>query len=160
MASFITLSPVLDFTTVSDAASAITRLIDMGVERFLIASSVILIAAQRLCRKICPNCKEPVEIPAATLDKIGLKVPKGTKFYHGKGCDKCNHTGYYSRMGTLEVLAVDDTVREMIIKGASSSQIKDYARTQKMRTLRENWLEKFLLGETTLEEVLRMTAEE
>ena len=126
----------------------------------MIASSVILIAAQRLCRKICPHCKEPYEVPQATLDKLGVKVEKGTKFYRGKGCAKCNKTGYLGRMGTLEVLAIDDAVRAMISKGVSSGEIKEYARKKGMKTLRENGLEKFTQGLTTLEEVLRMTAEE
>ena len=94
------------------------------------------------------------------LDKIGMKPKKDATFYRGKGCSKCNRTGYYGRMGTLEVIAIDDTIREMVIKGASSNQIKEYARSQGMKTLRENGLEKFAQGETTLEEVLRMTAEE
>lgn len=144
----------------NDAASAITRLVDMGVEPFLVASSIILIAAQRLCRRICPNCKEPYEVPQEVLDRVGVKAPRGTKFYHGKGCAKCNHTGYRGRMGTLEVLVMDDALREMIIQGVSSTQIKQYAQAHGMKTLRENGLEKFVHGETTLEEVLRMTAEE
>ncbi len=151
---------VLSTLHTNDAASAITRLIDMGVEPFLIASSVILIAAQRLCRKICPNCKEAYDVSPSLLDKMEVKAGKGTTFYHGKGCPNCNQTGYYGRMGTLEVIAMDDTIREMIIKGASSSQIKDYARSCGMKTLRENGLEKFIKGETTLEEILRMTTEE
>ncbi len=150
---------VLSTLHTNDAASAITRLIDMWVEPFLIASSVILIAAQRLCRRICPNCKEPYKVPQAMLDEIGMKSKDAT-FYRGKGCSKCSQTGYYSRMGTLEVIAIDDTIREMIVKGAPSNQIKEYARSQGMKTLRENGLEKFRQGETTLEEVLRMTAEE
>jgi type IV pilus assembly protein PilB len=151
---------VLSTLHTNDAASAITRLRDMGVEPFLIASSLILVAAQRLCRQICPDCKEPYEVPASVLEKIGIKPVKGAKFYHGKGCAKCNHTGYRGRIGTLEVLTVDDKIKEMIIKGASSSQIKEYARSRGMKTLRENGLEKFIQGKTTLEEVLRMTAEE
>jgi type IV pilus assembly protein PilB len=151
---------VLSTVHTNDAASAITRLVDMGVEPFLVSSSIILIAAQRLCRRICSNCKEPYKVPDEVLQKIGLKVPAGTKFYHGKGCPKCNQTGYYGRMGTLEVLLVDQTVREMIIRGATSSEIKEYACKHGMKTLRENGLEKFIRGETTLEEVLRMTAEE
>lgn len=151
---------VLSTLHTNDAASAITRLMDMGVEPFLIASSVILIAAQRLCRQVCPNCKQPYEVPQATLDKVGVKVAKGTKFYRGKGCPTCNQTGYYGRMGTLETLVIDDAIREMIVKGASSSQIKDYACSKGMSTLRENGLEKFIQGQTTLEEILRMTAEE
>ena len=151
---------VLSTLHTNDAASAITRLIDMGVEPFLIASSVILIAAQRLCRRICPNCREPYTVPQEVLDKVGLKGTGAAKFYHGKGCAACNQTGYRGRLGTLETLAIDDTIREMIIKGASSSQIKDYACSHGMKTLRENGLEKFVQGRTTLEEVLRMTAEE
>jgi type II secretion system protein E len=151
---------VLSTLHTNDAASAITRLRDMGVEPFLIASSLILIAAQRLCRQICPNCKEPYEVSPAVLEKVGIKPVKGAKFYRGKGCAKCNQTGYLGRIGTLEVLVVDDRVKEMIIKGASSTQIKEYARAHGMKTLRENGLEKFIQGNTTLEEVLRMTAEE
>ncbi|MBN2096991.1 MAG: Flp pilus assembly complex ATPase component TadA [Candidatus Omnitrophica bacterium] len=151
---------VLSTLHTNDAASAITRLIDMGVEPFLIASSVILVAAQRLCRRVCEYCKEPYEESQEILDNLGLKLPKGTKVYRSKGCARCNHTGYHGRMGTLETLTIDDTIRELIIKGASSNEIKDYARKQGMKTLRENGLEKFVRGETTLEEVLRMTAEE
>ncbi|MFH1045453.1 MAG: type II secretion system ATPase GspE [Candidatus Omnitrophota bacterium] len=151
---------VLSTLHTNDAASAITRLIDMGVEPFLIASSVIMVAAQRLCRRVCPHCKEPYEVAKSVLDSLEISAQKNTLFYHGKGCPHCNHTGYYGRMGTLEILTVDDAIREMIIKGASSTHIKDYARKHGMRTLRENGLEKFIQGETTLEEVLRMTAEE
>lgn len=151
---------VLSTLHTNDAASAVTRLVDMGVEPFLIASSVILIAAQRLCRKICPHCKEAYEISQSALTEMGLKLPKDTKFYRGKGCAKCNQTGYYGRMGTLEVLTPDETIKEMIISGASSNQIKDYACKQGMKTLRENGLQKFIQGQTTLEEVLRMTAED
>lgn len=151
---------VLSTLHTNDAASAITRLIDMGVEPFLIASSVIMIAAQRLCRRICPDCKTPYEVPGEVLKELGIKVDKGTTFYRGKGCSKCNQTAYRGRMGTLEILSIDDTIREMIIKNASSSQIKDYACSKGMKTLRENGLEKFIRGETTLEEVLRMTSED
>ena len=94
------------------------------------------------------------------MNKAGLKVAKGTKFYHGKGCARCNQTGYRGRMGTLETLAIDDPIKELIIKGASSTEIKNYARAHGMKTLRENGLEKFVQGKTTLEEILRTTAEE
>lgn len=151
---------VLSTLHTNDAASAITRLIDMGVEPFLIASSVILIVAQRLCRKICPNCKEPCAIPPDVLTKAGINASHDTVFYHGKGCNKCNHSGYYGRMGIPEVLKVDEHIKEMIIQGASSNKIKEYAHSQGMSTLRENGLEKFVCGETTIEEILRVTAEE
>jgi type II secretory ATPase GspE/PulE/Tfp pilus assembly ATPase PilB-like protein len=150
----------------NDAASAITRLIDMGVEPFLIASSVILLVAQRLCRRVCPYCKEPVDIPDAVLEGLGLEAIKKLmkeknvdKFYKGRGCGKCNNTGYYGRMGTLEVLVVDDKIREMTIARKTSDVIKEYAVKNGMNTLRDNALEKFVLGMTTLEEVLRITSE-
>ncbi|MFC1632206.1 GspE/PulE family protein [Candidatus Omnitrophota bacterium] len=151
---------VLSTLHTNDAASAITRLVDMGVEPFLIASSVIMIAAQRLCRGNCPDCKSPYDVPQETLEQLDFNLKKGAKFYHGKGCPKCNQTGYRGRMGTLETLTVDDRIREMIINNASSAQIKQYAQSQGMKTLRENGLEKFVLGRTTLEEVLRMTGED
>ncbi|MEE8359789.1 MAG: ATPase, T2SS/T4P/T4SS family [Candidatus Omnitrophota bacterium] len=150
----------------NDAPSAITRLIDMGVEPFLIASSVILIVAQRLCRRICPYCKEPVDIPDSVLSRVGLanvkklmKEKNVDKFYKGRGCAKCGKSGYHGRMGTLEVLVIDDKMREMTIARETSDAIKDYAVEHGMKTLRDNALEKFVLGMTTLEEVLRITSE-
>lgn len=146
----------------NDAAGAITRLIDMGVEPFLIASSLILVAAQRLCRKICPNCKETYKIPEVALERLGVALPKGSKtFYHGKGCKKCNNTGYLGRMGTLETLVITDEIREMIINRVPSNKIRDFAEAkQGMKLLRDNALAKFASGMTTLEEVLRITSEE
>lgn len=156
---------VLSTLHTNDAAGAITRLIDMGVEPFLIASSLILIAAQRLCRRICPHCKEKVKIPKAVFERIGINPADLEKksikeFFKGKGCVRCNNTGYYGRMGTIEVLLIDDAIRDMIIKRVSSDQIKDYAIKHRMRVLRDNALKKFFNGETTLEEVLRITTEE
>ena len=162
------LTGVLLFSTLhtNDAASAITRLIDMGVEPFLIASSVILLVAQRLCRRICPSCKEPVHIPDAVLERVGIekikkmmKENKISNLHRGKGCPKCNNTGYFGRMGTIEVLTIDDKIREMTIARATSDAIKDYAVKSGMRTLRDNALEQFVHGLTTLEEVLRITTE-
>ncbi len=144
----------------NDAAGAITRLIDMGIEPYLVASSLIMTSAQRLCRKICPNCKEPYPIAGSILDGLGLNIEKGKVFYRGKGCLSCNCTGYYGRMGVLEVLMIDDRIREMIVKKASSDQIKTYAIERGMKTLRDNGLINFLNGQTTLEEVMRITAEE
>ncbi|MBN1872224.1 MAG: Flp pilus assembly complex ATPase component TadA [Candidatus Omnitrophica bacterium] len=155
---------VLSTLHTNDAAGAVTRLIDMGVEPFLIASSVILAAAQRLCRKICPNCKERVDIPKSVFERVGIDLAdlrkKGIKdFYKGKGCKTCNNTGYYGRMGTLEILLIDDAIRDMIIKRISSDKIKEYAVNNGMKTLRDNVLTKFYRGETTLEEALRITTE-
>ncbi|MBU0759116.1 MAG: GspE/PulE family protein [Candidatus Omnitrophica bacterium] len=128
---------VLSTLHTNDATTAISRLMDMGVEPFLIASSVILVAAQRLCRVICKACKG-----------------KGEK------CPKCSGTGYYGRRAILEVLSVDDKIREMIIERAPLEEIKNYAISKGMKTLREDAMEKYKEGVTTMEEVLRVTAEE
>jgi len=144
----------------NDAAGAITRLIDMGVEPFLVASSVVAVAAQRLCRKLCENCKEPHEVTDSVIKRLGIEIKKDTVFYHGKGCNKCNQSGYYGRMGTLEVFLLDEKMREMIVKKCSSDEIKEYAISEGMKTLRDNAFEKAVMGLTTIEEVLRITTEE
>ena len=144
----------------NDACGAITRLIDMGLEPFLVASSLVAVAAQRLCRRICENCKEPYEVTEVVLKRLKIDAPSDTVFYHGKGCNKCNNTGYLGRMGTLEVLLIDDEIRDMIIKRRSSDDIKAYAASKGMRSLRENAFKKCLMGLTTIEEVLRITTEE
>jgi len=145
----------------NDAAGAITRLIDMGVEPFLVSSSLIMACAQRLCRKICTHCKEPYEIPEAELARVGLKPEKGQVFYHGKGCSACRNTGYHGRMGVLEALMVDDIIREMVVKGSSSDEVKNFAVKERgMTTLWDDAVKKFKLGLTTLEEVLRITSED
>ncbi|NQT06529.1 MAG: Flp pilus assembly complex ATPase component TadA [Candidatus Omnitrophica bacterium] len=156
---------VLSTLHTNDAASAITRLIDMGVEPFLIASSGVMMAAQRLCRKICVHCKEPVDIPDEVLERAGIdiknlrKTKKSIQFYKGKGCDKCIHTGYFGRLGTLETLLIDDKIREMIVARKSSDEINAYALKNGMKSLKANAIEKFVAGLTTLEEVLRITSD-
>ncbi len=143
----------------NDAAGAMTRLVDMGVEPFLVASSVVLVVAQRLCRRICPHCKEKVEIPAKVLADLNYDFGSHKTFYKGKGCEHCRQTGYHGRLGVTEILKVDDVVREMLITGKSSDEIKDYARKeQKMVILWEDIIQKFINGDTTLEEVLRVTS--
>lgn len=145
----------------NDAAGALTRLVDMGVEPFLVASSIVLVCAQRLCRKICPHCKHKVEAPGWIEKGLKEKIPEGTIFYEGKGCDQCRKTGYYGRVGITEVFEVDDVVREMLILGKSSDEIKDYAYKHRgMRFLWNEVLDKFISGETTLQEVLRISTEE
>ncbi|MFC1576233.1 GspE/PulE family protein [Candidatus Omnitrophota bacterium] len=156
---------VLSTLHTNDAAGAITRLVDMGVEPFLVAASVILTAAQRLCRKICPRCKEEVDVPRAVFERIGGdididKLMKRGPFHHGKGCARCNNTGYLGRMGILETLTIDDIVKDMIAKKAPVEEIKKYAISQGMMTLRDSALEIFASGKTTLEEILRITSEE
>ena len=157
---------ILSTLHTNDSAGAITRLIDMGVEPFLVASSLVLASAQRLMRKICPNCKTKMDIPDNVLKRFGLKpeelAARGVKnFYEGKGCSKCNNTGYYGRLGILEALLIDDKVRDMIMKKASSDVIKDYAISQlHMMTLRDNAVENFINGVTSFKEVLRVTSED
>ncbi|MFA6141782.1 MAG: GspE/PulE family protein [Candidatus Omnitrophota bacterium] len=157
---------ILSTLHTNDAAGAITRLIDMGVEPFLVSTSLVLSSAQRLMRKICMNCREAIEIPKSVLERIGLKPDelskKGIKsFYKGRGCTKCNNTGYYGRIGILETLLLDDKVRDMVMKRVSSDDIKNYAiKELGMLTLRDNALENFVNGITTLEEVMRVTSED
>lgn len=146
----------------NDAAGAITRLVDMGVEPFLVASSLVAVTAQRLCRKICPHCKEPAEIRQPVLERLGIEadLKKQRHIYTGKGCDRCNNTGYYGRMGVMEVFLVDDDIKQMIIDKASDDKIKEYLKAKGMKFLRDNAISKWLSGETTLEEILRITTEE
>ena len=151
---------VLSTLHTNDAATAVTRLIDMGVDPFLLASSLIFVAAQRLCRQVCSRCKAPYEPDPAVLKDLGQPLPKGRTLYRGKGCPYCRNTGFRGRFAILEALLVDDTVREMIITRRSPDDIKKHCVSHGMRTLRQEGLEHCLAGRTPLEEVLRVTAEE
>ena len=146
----------------NSAAGAMTRLMDMGVEPFLIASSVVCVAAQRLLRKICPNCKAPSVIPPEVLRRCKLPESEVAKIasFKGKGCVKCNMTGYFGRTGAGEVLLVDSDIRELVIQKKSSNVIHQLAVEKGMETLFENALGLFKSGVTTLEEVLRVSNEE
>ncbi|MFH1857853.1 MAG: ATPase, T2SS/T4P/T4SS family [Candidatus Omnitrophota bacterium] len=143
----------------NDAPSAMTRLTDMGVEPYLIASSVILVAAQRLCRIICSNCKERVSIEKSLLQRIGY-CGKNSEFYRGKGCRKCARTGYFGRMGVAEVMVIEDEIRDAILSRAPADDIKALALKKGMGTLHEDALMKFEQGFTSLEEVMRITVQE
>lgn len=156
---------ILSTLHTNDAAGAITRLIDMGSEPFLVASSLVLSSAQRLMRKICLGCKEEVAIPKNVFERVGFRQEDGRKgqkvFYKGKGCARCGGTGYYGRLGVLEALLIDDKIRDLIMKKSSSDDIKKYAVDKLgMKTLRDNAFENFVNGVTTLEEVLRVTSED
>ena len=156
---------VLSTLHTNDACGAITRLIDMNVEPFLIASSLVVSSAQRLLRRICPKCKKPDNISKETLEKIGLydlvKKRNIANFFHGEGCKHCNNTGYFERIAVHEVVMIDDDIRELILKKLSNDQIKDFIIKEKgFRTLRDDALDKWLKGITTLEEVIRVTTEE
>jgi type IV pilus assembly protein PilB len=143
----------------NDAPSAITRLVDIGIQPFLVASSVMAIMAQRLVRKVCPKCRVKYEPPAHLLNGLGLRpeIVKKANFLRGKGCNYCNKTGYRGRMGIFELMTMTAQVREMTFKGDSTLNIRKLARKQAMRTLFEDGIVKVLRGMTTLDEVLRIT---
>ncbi|MBM3222937.1 MAG: type II secretion system protein GspE [Candidatus Tectomicrobia bacterium] len=147
----------------NDAPSAVTRLIDMGVEPFLISSSVLAMMAQRLVRLICPNCREPFEPDPETLSELGLTpedlTRHGGQFFHGRGCETCRHTGYRGRTAIYELLVLDDPVRNLIMQRANANMIKTTAVQRSMQTLLQNGARKVLAGRTTAEEVLRVTQE-
>jgi len=144
----------------NDAVGAITRLVNMGIEPFLIASSLVLTSAQRLLRKICPHCKVKADIPDDVARELREKYPEAKEadaFYTGRGCEKCGNTGYLGRIGTLETILIDEAVQKMITRRSSEGEIKEYLRDKGVRTLRENAMVKFIKGTTSLEEVLRAT---
>lgn len=142
----------------NDAISSITRLIDMGVEPFLVASSVIMLCAQRLCRRICLKCRKAVDVPKEFLEEIGFKE-KAT-FYAAEGCKYCSNTGFFGRIAALEAILIDDTLREMIMKKQSMDDMRRYALERGMKTLRDDAFLKVKEGLTTLDEALRITTEE
>ncbi len=150
---------VLSTLHTNDAPSTISRLMNMGIEPFLVATSVNLICAQRLVRRICSNCKEEVEVPPQVLLDAGFAEEelKTTKIYHGKGCNICNKGGYKGRTGLYEVMEINDDLRELILVGASALELKKKAVEQGMLTLRRSGLVKIAAGMTTMDEVLRET---
>ena len=143
----------------NDAPSAVTRMIDIGVKPFLVASSTRAIMAQRLVRKICEKCKEPYEPQEAELRLLGpaAKQLASAQLFHGKGCADCSFTGYRGRLGIYEIFLIDDQVRNLIFDQVSSTELRIKARELGMRTLREDGVRKVVAGITTLEEVLRVT---
>ncbi len=144
----------------NDAPSTLTRLVDMGIEPFLVASSTNLIMAQRLVRRFCSKCKEPVALSDEVYRELQLdpKTVEGITFYHGKGCYDCNNTGYRGRQGVYEVMPVSPAIRELILNRASTREIKQRAVSEGMLTLRMDGLEKLKRGLTSPEEILKETA--
>jgi general secretion pathway protein E len=144
----------------NNAAGAITRLIDMGIEPFLVSSSINAIVAQRLVRMICPNCKEAYRAGPNTLLKLGLKQAqkKEVRLYRGRGCDQCLNTGYKGRTGIFEFLVVDDVIKSLIATTADANAIHKAAAARGMKTLWMDGLRKVLDGSTTVEEVFRVTS--
>jgi type IV pilus assembly protein PilB len=150
---------VLSTLHTNDAPSTISRLMNMGIEPFLVATSVNLIQAQRLIRRICSECKVEQSLPPEALAEVGFSPAeaKTMKTYKGQGCAKCNDTGYKGRIGLYEVMEVTDEVRELILIGASALELRKRAIEDGMITLRESGLQKIRNGVTTLEEVVRET---
>jgi type IV pilus assembly protein PilB len=150
---------VLSTLHTNDAPSTINRLMNMGIEPFLVATSVQLIAAQRLARRICSNCKEPVEMTPQALLNLGYtKEEVGTfTVYKGRGCEKCNNTGYKGRVALIEVMEISDDIRELILSGGTAIDIKRKAAESGMISLRRSGLIKIKEGVTTIEEVVRET---
>lgn len=141
----------------NDAAGAVTRLVDMGVEPFLIASSLLGVLAQRLVRRICPACKEPYRLEGSRLEELGLRPDQD--LWHGAGCEACMGTGYKGRTGIFELLPVDEDVRRLVTSGSDSVRIRETGMQAGMRTLYMDGIEKVKQGVTTLDEVLRVTQE-
>jgi type IV pilus assembly protein PilB len=153
---------VLSTVHTNDAPGTITRLIDMGIEPFLISSAVILILAQRLARKICMDCREPIKVHPQLLIDLGVPPDEVKSFptYKGKGCSICNNTGYKGRVGLYEVMPLKEELKELILSRASTSEIKKEAIRLGMKTLRQSGIVKIKDGLTTIEEVLRTTIED
>lgn len=148
---------VLSTIHTNDAPSTISRLTDMGVEPFLVTASLLMILAQRLVRRICNNCKEEFIPSPEMFASIEMDAPQGTKLYHGTGCQICRGTGYKGRIALYELLIVTERIRELVIAGVTSSQIKKAALEEEMISLRKAGIKKILEGHTTIEEVLGVT---
>ncbi len=151
---------VLSTLHTNDAPSTITRMVDMGIEPFNVASAVNLVTAQRLVRRVCESCKEPASYPHEYLHAAGLDPGewKGVTFYRGKGCEECEGSGYRGRQGLYEVMAMSPVLRRMILQNASTAELRDKAVEDGMLTLRSDGMVKVRAGVTTLEEVVKETA--
>jgi type IV pilus assembly protein PilB len=150
---------VLSTLHTNDAPSSINRLMNMGIEPFLVATSVHLVVAQRLVRRICTFCKEPMELPPPVLVSSGFSEAESRtlKLFKGRGCERCNNTGYKGRVGLYEVMEIEDELRELILSGASSFELRQKALQTGMMSLRMSGLQKIRDGLTTVEEVVRET---
>jgi type IV pilus assembly protein PilB len=142
----------------NDAPGAITRLTKMGIESFLIASSVDCVVAQRLARKLCSHCKERKSIPPNALIEAGIQVDGEVEAYEAVGCSRCNQSGYKGRVGIYSAMRMTERIKEMVVAGSPESEIAAVAREEGMLTLREDGFRKVQAGLTSLEEVLRVTA--
>jgi type IV pilus assembly protein PilB len=150
---------VLSILHTNDAPSSVSRLLNMGVEPFLVSASTNLILAQRLVRKVCKDCKEEVQVPASVLINLGFtpEDAKSITCYHGKGCNTCSETGYKGRLALYEVMVINEEIKKLILDGASTIELREAARANGMLTLRESGLMKLREGLTSIEEVVRVT---
>jgi type IV pilus assembly protein PilB len=148
---------VLSTLHTTDAPTAATRLIEMGIEPFLVASAVECVVAQRLARRLCDDCRVPVKIPAAALVAAGLDAGGAIDAYEADGCPRCGGTGYRGRIGLYEVMPMTEDVRGLILERAPAATIGAAACAQGMRYLREDGLDKVLAGVTSLKEIARVT---
>jgi len=149
---------VLSTLHTNDAPGALTRMVDMGIEPFLIASSVIGVMAQRLVRTVCPKCKEQYQPPRDAVKRLGIELESDTQvtFYRGRGCDHCRGSGYKGRLGVYELMFMTDRIRDLVLQKTSSHMIREAAIECGMKTLKDDAIAKILLGQTTLEECLRV----
>jgi type II secretory ATPase GspE/PulE/Tfp pilus assembly ATPase PilB-like protein len=148
---------VLSTLHTNDAASSITRLVDIGIDSYLIAASLNAVLAQRLVRKICPKCKKKYKVPEKMREYMKRSGIKGTNFYHGAGCEACRDSGYIGRVGIYEMLVIDDTLRGMINKDSSVNNMRKVFHKSGSHSLFDDGLVKVNRGLTTIEEVLRVT---
>lgn len=148
---------VLSTLHTNDAISSITRMVDMGIESYLISGSLVAVEAQRLVRKICPYCKEKTTLPPTVLDEIKEYLPKNYQFYKGRGCKHCNMTGYLGREMVSEVLAIDEELSSMIARNASKEKIMEHAKKNGFIAMFQDGINKALEGKTTIDEVMRVT---
>jgi type IV pilus assembly protein PilB len=148
---------VLSTLHTNDAPSSINRLMNMGIEPFLVATSVNLVVAQRLVRRVCEKCKQPEDVPIQALLNIGFNESEAPniQIFRGRGCDECNQRGYRGRIGIYEVMVVGEDVRELILSGASAVELRRKAIEEGMISLRHSGLQKIREGMTTIEEVVR-----
>jgi type IV pilus assembly protein PilB len=158
--SALTGHQVLSTLHCNDAPGAIARLDDMGIAPFLISSSVVLACAQRLMRRICSHCKEPITYPAKMYQDLNIdpSIFEGVTLYRGRGCDRCKNSGYSGRMAIIEAMTVTDEIRRLIITRSSAREMGKVAIGQGMRTLRMAALDRAREGTSTLEQVLVLTA--
>jgi len=145
----------------NDSFGAVTRLVDMGIEPFLVSSSILAVLAQRLIRKLCPDCREPFRPSEQELARIGLKPTDATgKISRPKGCRNCRNTGYRGRMAIQELMIMDDDIRSLVMQNADAAMLRRQCTAQGMTLLRQDGAARVLRGETSIEELLRVTQED